>query len=292
MSDWTSITTAITEATGTPFASAQAQSVGGGCINRALRLDDGERRFFVKLNDARLLGMFEAEAAGLEEIAQSATLRVPRPICSGVAGSEAYLVLEHIDLGHSGDSVMAGTQLAAMHRVTSDHFGWQRDNYIGATPQPNTPSGDWIGFWRDQRLGFQLELAATKGAGNKLRQRGEQLIELLPALLDHAPQTSLLHGDLWGGNLGYDTEGGPVVFDPALYYGDREADLAMTELFGGFDNHFYAAYEESWPLDPGYRTRKTLYNLYHILNHFNLFGGGYGAQASGMIDRLLAELGQ
>ncbi len=291
MSDWNSITTAITEATGTPFTSARSQSVGGGCINRALRLGDGERRFFVKLNDAVLLEMFKAEAAGLEEIAQSATLRAPRPICSGIADGEAYLVLEYLDLGHSGDSTEAGAQLAAMHRTLSERFGWRRDNHIGATPQPNTPTDDWIDFWRDRRLGFQLELAFRKGGGDRLRQRGERLLELLPALLDHAPQPSLLHGDLWGGNLAYDTQGCPVVFDPAVYYGDREADLAMTELFGGFDHRFYAAYEESWPLDPGYRTRKTLYNLYHILNHLNLFGGGYGAQASGMIDRLLAELG-
>ncbi len=291
MSDWNFITTAITEATGTPFGPARATAVNGGCINRTMRLGDGERSFFVKLNDAHLLKMFEAEASGLEEIAQSATLRVPHPICAGIAGGEAYLALEYIHLGRSGDSAQAGAQLAAMHRVSSDRFGWQSDNYIGATPQPNTPTGDWIDFWRDQRLGVQLELASRKGDGEKLLQRGEQLIERLPALLDHAPRPSLLHGDLWGGNLGYDAQGSPVVFDPALYYGDREADLAMTELFGGFDNRFYAAYEESWPLDPGYETRKSLYNLYHILNHFNLFGGGYGGQALGMIDRLLAELG-
>ncbi len=290
MSDWNSIATAISEATGSPFATARATAVGGGCINRAVRLDDGERRFFVKLNDARLLEMFEAEAAGLEEIGQSATLRAPRPVCFGIAGKEAYLVLEHLDLGRSGDSAKAGARLAAMHRISNDRFGWRRDNHIGATPQPNTPTGDWIDFWRDRRLGVQLELAFRKGGGDKLRQRGEQLLERFPALVDHAPRPSLLHGDLWGGNLAYDTRGSPVVFDPAVYYCDREADIAMTELFGGFDNRFYAAYEESWPLDPGYRTRKTLYNLYHILNHFNLFGGGYGAQALGMIDRLLAEL--
>ena len=291
MSDWNSITTAITEATGTPFASALSQGVGGGCINRAVRLDDGERRFFVKLNDAALLEMFEAETAGLEEITQSATLRAPRPVCFGIADREAYLVLEYIHLGHRGDSAQAGAQLAAMHRISNAYFGWRRDNHIGATPQPNRPTASWVDFWRDRRLGFQLELATANGVGSKLQQRGERLLELLPALLDHAPQPSLLHGDLWGGNMAYDAQGVPVVFDPALYYGDREADLAMTELFGGFDRRFYAAYEESWPLDPGYGTRKTLYNLYHILNHFNLFGGGYGAQALGMIERLLAELG-
>jgi fructosamine-3-kinase len=291
MNDWTNITTAISEATGIPFEAARPQALSGGCINRALQLDDGKRRFFVKLNQASRLDMFEAEADGLREIEQSATLRVPRVICSGITDSDAYLVLEYVEMGRGGDSARAGEQLARMHRVSSERFGWWRDNHIGATPQPNAQRSDWVDFWREQRLGFQLTLAHQKGGGDKLRQRGERLLEQLPALLDHAPQPSLLHGDLWGGNMGFDLEGDPVTFDPAVYYGDREADLAMTELFGGFDSRFYAAYEESWPLDPGYPTRKTLYNLYHILNHFNLFGGGYGGQALGMIDRLLAELG-
>jgi fructosamine-3-kinase len=178
-----------------------------------------------------------------------------------------------------------------MHRTARDHFGWDRDNTIGSTPQHNAPCGEWVTFWREHRLGFQLDLAARQGYGGRLQKLGERLLADLTGLIDHDPRPSLLHGDLWGGNIGYDREGNPVIFDPAVYYGDREADLAMTELFGGFGSGFYAAYEEAWPLDPGYSVRKTLYNLYHILNHLNLFGSGYLGQAQTMTERLLAELG-
>jgi fructosamine-3-kinase len=291
MSDWNSIADDIGRTTGDPFSPREPDSLGGGCINRAVRLSDHRRSYFVKLNSAALLHMFEAEAAGLAEMAATDTIRVPLPICWGSAGNEAYLVLEYIDMGGSGDAAAAGQLLANLHRTTREQYGWDRDNTIGSTPQPNTPDGDWVRFWCNQRLGFQLQLAARKGHGGKLQSRGEKLLDLCPALLDHNPQPSLLHGDLWGGNMAYDREGGPVIFDPAVYYGDREADIAMTELFGGFGNRFYSAYQECWPLDSGYATRKILYNLYHILNHLNLFGGGYGAQALGMIDRLLAQLG-
>jgi fructosamine-3-kinase len=144
---------------------------------------------------------------------------------------------------------------------------------------------------RDQRLGFQLRLAAQNSLGTKLQRLGELLLANLEGFFPgYRPPASLLHGDLWGGNAAFAISGEPVVFDPAVYYGDREADLAMTELFGGFDSRFYAAYREAWPLDPGYGTRKTLYNLYHILNHANLFGGGYVSQTENMLQRLLAEL--
>jgi fructosamine-3-kinase len=201
--------------------------------------------------------------------------------------------MEHIALRGRGSegAAEAGRELAAMHRVTRPLFGWDRDNTIGSTRQPNGPEEDWQVFWGRNRLGFQLDLAARNGYGGRLRSEGERLLDALPALLEHAPVPSLLHGDLWGGNMGFDREGHPVVFDPAVYYGDREADLAMTELFGGFGGDFYAAYREAWPLGPGYRTRKVLYNLYHVLNHLNLFGGGYLGQARGMVGELLAEVG-
>ncbi len=145
-------------------------------------------------------------------------------------------------------------------------------------------------FWREHRLGFQLELAVRHGAGSRIADAGSRLQEALPQLLEgHRPAASLLHGDLWSGNYSFTRAGEPVIFDPAVYYGDREADLAMTELFGGFSQRFYEAYREAWPLDAGYSVRKVLYNLYHVLNHFNLFGGGYLSQAQGMIDRLLSE---
>lgn len=291
MTDWKPIIDHIAESTGRPFTPGEPRHVGGGCINTSVQLSDQDRRFFVKVNDAALLDMFSAEAEGLQQLADTGSIRVPQPICFGVTRDQAYLVLEFIKLGGTADGETAGRQLAAMHKASWSSFGWQRDNTIGSTPQPNTPTADWIAFWRDQRLGFQLRLAAQKGYRGKLQRQGEQLLQGFSALIDHQPIPSLIHGDLWGGNLGYDRSGQPVIYDPAVYYADREAELAMTELFGGFDGHFYAAYNEAWPLDPGYRTRKPLYNLYHVLNHLNLFGGGYAGQALGMIDRLLAELG-
>lgn len=171
---------------------------------------------------------------------------------------------------------------------TSSPFGFAHDNFIGTTSQPNAWTNDWITFWREQRLGFQLELAACNGYGGELQKLGQQLMERLPELFaDYHPIPSLLHGDLWGGNHAYTADESPVIFDPAPYYGDREADMAMTELFGGFDQEFYAAYRAAWPLNAGFATRKVLYNLYHILNHANLFGGGYARQAEGMMRRLL-----
>jgi protein-ribulosamine 3-kinase len=291
--DWHSIAEQIEKATGEPFRPAAPRDVGGGCINSAIVLDDGRRSVFVKLNRAGLLDMFEAEAAGLAEIASTRSIRVPSPICTGTAGGRAFIAMERLPLGGRGSrgAAAAGEQLAAMHRATRDQFGWVRDNTIGSTPQHNGARSDWITFWREQRLGFQLDLAARQGYRGRLQQQGERLLDDFPALIDHDPSPSLLHGDLWGGNIGYTDADQPVIFDPAVYYGDREADLAMTELFGGFGADFYAAYDAAWPMDSGYALRKTLYNLYHIINHLNLFGGGYQSQAERMIDRLLAELG-
>ena len=293
MKPWSTIAAYIAQATGKPFEPRPPSSVGGGCINTAVKLSDHRRSFFVKLNSAERLEMFAAEAEGLGEMAQSHCIRVPEPVCHGTVDGQAYLVMEHIAMGRPGGDgpEQAGRQLAAMHRNGRERFGWHRDNTIGSTHQPNTSSADWIEFWREQRLGFQLRLAARNGHGGRLQSQGEKLLERFPALIDHNPQPALLHGDLWGGNLAYDNRGNPVIYDPAVYYADREAELAMTELFGRQSAGFYAAYNEAWPLDSGYATRRDLYNLYHILNHLNLFGGGYGGQALGMIDRLLAEVG-
>ncbi len=290
MKAWGAIAEHIGAATGEPFQIQRSRSVAGGCINRATLLSDGRRDYFVKLNSADRLAMFEAESEGLAALAAANAIRVPGPVCAGVAGDQCYLVMERLDLGGRLDAARAGRQLAQLHRATGDAFGWHRDNTIGATPQRNKICADWVVFWRAHRLGFQLELAAANGYGGRLQSAGERLLIGLEGLLLHRPLPSLLHGDLWGGNIGSTPDGQPVVFDPAVYYGDRETDLAMTELFGGFGADFHRAYREVWPLDPGYATRKILYNLYHILNHLNLFGGGYLSQAQGMIDRLLAEI--
>lgn len=291
MEFWQHIAAHIGELSGSEFTPKTPSSIGGGCINQAFKLSDGCQHWFVKTNTAEQLSMFEAEAAGLNAMAETATIGVPSALCTGTHESSSYIVLDYISHGRSNrDSQrLAGERLAQMHQHQAESFGWHRDNTIGATPQRNTWTADWISFWRDHRLGFQLQLAAAKGYGGRLQKLGDELLERFPALIDHAPHPSLLHGDLWGGNITFNTRAEPVIFDPAVYYGDREADLAMTELFGGFSQDFYNAYNDTWRLDEGYRVRKRLYNLYHILNHLNLFGGGYGSQAEGMMDRLLAE---
>lgn len=283
------LSTAISDATHRRFEVRGATSVGGGSINEAYRLEgtDGAR-YFLKLNDFRHLTMFVAEAAGLEAIAATNTICVPRPIVHGSASGQSYLVLEHLELSSRGDAKLLGEQLAALHRCTSFRYGFTHDNFIGTTPQPNTWTNDWVTFWRERRLDFQLRLAEQNGYGGQLQRLGEKLMDTLPAFFEnYTPQPSLLHGDLWSGNHAFLVDGTPTIFDPASYYGDRECDLAMTELFGGYSADFYTAYRAAYPLDAGYATRRDLYNLYHILNHANLFGGGYARQAEQMMQKSL-----
>jgi fructosamine-3-kinase len=288
---WAEIEERIRKTSGNAFTIEHKQSVGGGCINDAWKVSGTGSTWFVKTNSASGLAMFEAEAKGLGEMADTKTIRVPVPLCTGVAGNTAFLVMEYLPMGGRGSVEVLGEQLAAMHKVTRARFGWDIDNTIGSTLQVNTLEDDWVRFWNRHRLGLQLDLAARKGIGAGAVRKGEALMERVHVLFaDYAPEASLLHGDLWGGNASFDDQGNPVIFDPAVYYGDRETDLAMTELFGGFGGRFFSAYHAVNPVDPGYSTRKTLYNLYHILNHYNLFGGGYGSQAEGMMDRLLSEL--
>lgn len=240
---------------------------------------------FVKTGDADMLA---AEADGLAALASH--LRVPRMLAVGTG----WLALEWLEFGRASVTSAArlGEDLARLHLAPQARFGWPRANFIGATQQFNTPSDDWIGFFRDQRLGFQLRLAAENGYRGGLQEQGVELSARLPrCFAGYTPRPSLLHGDLWGGNWGACVDGGPAVFDPAVYYGDREADLAMTELFGGFPLEFYAAYWAHVPADAGYALRRELYNFYHVLNHLNLFGEAYLAQAERMLLHLLAETG-
>jgi len=289
LADW------IGNVSGKKFQTTAMQAVGGGSINRSFRLDgtlDGRPIcYFVKFNDAGRLPMFEAEADGLRELALAAAVRVPEPVGCGVLGERSFLITGFINFssGSAHASALLGEQLAAMHRYCSDAFGWRRDNTIGLTRQENPLSDNWLEFYRDYRLGVQLTLAEQNGFAHSLLAKGARLQADLGALFDgYSPQSSLLHGDLWAGNYAFDREGLPVLFDPAVYYGDRESDLAMTELFGGFDDDFYAAYRNAWPLDDGYQQRRGLYQLYHILNHANLFAGSYAVQAESLLDNLLA----
>jgi fructosamine-3-kinase len=265
-------------------------NLGGTPLNATWRLDTDARRLFVKTNAAARLSMLEAEYDGLAELVRAAAIRVPAPVHCGCAGDVAFLALEWLDLARGGRDAAFGRALAALHRVCTPAFGWHRDNTIGTTPQDNARSDDWIAFFRDRRIAPQLALAARNGYGGRLQHDGDKLLAAIPMLLaGHAPPASLLHGDLWSGNAARLASGEPVMFDPAVYFGDRETDLAMTELFGGFGADFYAAYRDAWPLPDGYALRRTLYNLYHVLNHLNLFGGGYRAQALAMIGELLAH---
>ena len=285
---------AIGQTTGSPTRIETAKPIGGGSISRTLLVEAGQRPFFVKLNEAGKAPMFAAEADGLAALAACAALRVPRVVGQGTSGGQAWLILEYLPLRplrERADGISAGRALAELHRITGDRHGWPRDNFIGSTPQPNAAQRTWPLFFARQRLLPQIELAKRRGHAGRLIDDGLRLAERLPALfLSHDPPPSLLHGDLWSGNVASDDSGRLAIFDPAVYHGDREADLAMTELFGGFPDSFYAAYRDAWPLADGYEQRKTLYNLYHVLNHLNLFGRGYLREAERMTSRLLAEL--
>jgi len=244
---------------------------------------------FVKTGPASALDMFEAEVEGLRELALASAIRVPAVIDCGIEDGRAFIALErlHFQPATPGTETLLGQQLAALHSHTEKRYGWHRDNTIGPTPQANPWTPDWLDFFRDHRLRPQLDLAARNGYSGELHSLGESLLQGLPALFDgYEPAASLCHGDLWNGNRGV-ADGVPVIFDPAVYYGDRESDIAMTMLFGGFGQEFYRAYERSWPMAAGHERRLRLYQLYHVLNHLNLFGSGYLGQALQMLQDLV-----
>ena len=261
--------------------------VGGGDINAAAHVETERGRYFVKWNPRPLPRIFEVEARGLRRLKSAHAVRVPDVIA--VLDEPPGLILEWIDSrgakSEAGEAL--GRQLAQQHRVLGQIYGLDHDNYIGSNQQSNRPANSWLEFFRDQRLGSQMELARRNGHLNAPRAtRLERLMSRLDEWIDAARcAPSLLHGDLWGGNFITGPTGEPVLIDPAVYYGDREAEIAFTELFGGFGSRFYAAYNEAWPLAPGYADRRDLYNLYHLLNHLNLFGEGYGGSVDAILRR-------
>ena len=286
---WEEIAAKVSDRLGQPFDIDRLQSLGGGAANTSHRMEGANQAFFVKLGSLHESERFRTEALSLQEIFQTQTIGVPEPVCWGTCDRTAYLVMDFLELrgAPAGGPELLGQQLAAMHRHTSDRFGWELNNTIGASPQQNGWSDNWIEFFQDKRLGFQLRLARRNGYSGNWMNDAERVIDQLPLLFEgYEPEPSILHGDLWSGNYGYDSQGNPVIFDPALYYGDREADLAMTELFGGFPAQFYRSYNAAFPLDLGYGRRKILYNLYHLLNHLNIFGSGY----LGQVQRSLQQL--
>ena len=289
MPDWSSIYQHLGDKGVRLVVDRAPTPVSGGDISAAWRLATEDGDLFIKTGPLSATDMFAAEAEGLTEIAKTGTIRVPHVIASEATETAVFLALEWLDLERADATVEGrlGEQLAGLHRVRKERYGWRRDNTIGLTPQHNTWGDDWVDFFREHRLAFQLRLAAEKGFTGELQERGAQLLKRLPVYFEGmAPAASLLHGDLWGGNWGC-SAGNPVIFDPAVYYGDRETDLAMTRLFGGFGAPFYDAYESSWPLPDGHQERQHLYQLYHVLNHLNLFGSAYLGKVMSLMDKLL-----
>jgi len=291
-----SVAVDLSAALGLELRPQPAHRATGGSISECYKWDSAVSPLFVKVGPPADHAMFAAEAAGLEELCQANAVRVPGVRSIGRNDAHAWLALEWIQFTADPTDVATaesalGERLALQHRHAAAAFGWHRDNTIGRTPQPNGWSENWVAFFRERRLRYQLDIATRKGYAGRLRPQADHLLERLDALFtDYQPVPSLLHGDLWGGNWAAAAGGEPVIFDPAVSYGDREADLAMTRLFGGFGAGFYAAYEGVWPVDTGAPTRADLYNLYHVLNHVNLFGDGYIPQARAIILRLLAQL--
>lgn len=265
----------------------EARPVSGGDINLAARLDTERGAFFVKWNLNPKPRLFETEARGLRLLASVQALRVPQVIA--LIDQPPALILEWIETGtnQSAAAEVLGRGLAQQHRSIGAQYGLDHDNYIGANPQRNTPCDSWLEFFRDRRLGEQATLAQARGHLTPDRARRlDRVMAHLDRFIDSALVVpSLLHGDLWGGNYLIDAASQPVLIDPAVYYGDREAEIAFTELFGGFSARFYAAYNEAWSLDRGYSDRRDLYNLYHLLNHLNLFGEGYGGSVDAILRR-------
>ena len=253
---------AIKGQTGLDFSAARLRALAGGCINQVLEVEAGGHRHALKLNAASSGPQFAAEAEGLAALAACDAFRVPAVRAHGVAGESAYLLLEHIPmqpLASDEDGRRFAEALVALHHNVEAPYGWPTDNFIGATPQINTAYDGWARFFIHCRLMPQLEHARAKGYKGALGRETDQLIERIPALfLDYCPRPSLLHGDLWSGNAAMDDTGRPVIFDPAVYRGDRDSDLAMAELFGGFPGAFYVAYRAAWPLAEGYEQRKLL----------------------------------
>jgi len=279
MPDWAAINAELGLGNETP------QPVSGGDISAAWRIGD----VFLKTGPVSSYDMFSAEAEGLAELAAPRTVRVPQVVACSTHGDTAYLATEWLALDRPtrDTEVRLGEQLAALHEVTRDRFGWHRDNTIGLTPQHNNWSDSWVDFFREHRLGFQLQLAAESGFSGSLQTQGARLLKRLPVFFeDYEPRPALLHGDLWGGNWA-SCEDAPVVFDPAVYYGDPESDLAMTRLFGGFGPAFYEAYATHTPPAAGSHDRSDLYQLYHVLNHLNLFGSAYLGRAQELVNNLL-----
>lgn len=263
-------------------------TIGGGCINNGGKLNTSDGNFFLKWNDtSKFPGMFDAEVKGLNLMSTSNTLRIPKAIGASSNGPYQFIVMEFIE-SHSkkGDYwEQLGFGLAAMHKVSSDAYGLDHDNYMGSLSQFNATKNSWIEFFITQRLEVQLKLSVDSRTMSLVHQKKfESLYKKLPSILIEE-RPALVHGDLWNGNLITDDKGSPCLIDPAVYFGNREVDLAMTHLFGGFTDTFYKSYQDAFPLESGFQDRFDVYNLYPLLVHVNLFGQGYLSQVLSLLNK-------
>lgn len=286
------LTAKLTEAMGETIVISHVSRVAGGDINTCFLLESNRGNYFVKTSGhIHASAMYRAESYALKVLVEAAHgFTIPHVITLGMLHEQPFLAMEALDLIDGQNWSLFGRELVRMHQVSSQHHGWKGDNFIGSTTQVNRSSDIWSDFWWHCRLLPQLEWACQNGYRQPLHGYLRPLKHVTENLLaGHKPLPSLLHGDLWQGNVGFCQGERPALFDPACYYGDRETDIAMTELFGGFPADFYDAYHRSWPLDAGYQRRKPLYNLYHLLNHLNLFGAGYLQQCIAMIHNLAGK---
>lgn len=284
---WASIREQLSLVLGYSFTIKDKQTLDGGNISHVYLISDGIEQYVVKTNSRDFLVQYLAEEHSLSSLHHTHKITVPKVILTGQTKSHAFIVLQYLPttpLRAEQTSYQLGQQLAELHQWGEQkQYGYDDDNFIGATPQPNTWTNKWHQFFAEQRIGWQLQL---------LKERGIELVDIdqfvaliKQRLANHHPKPALLHGDLWQGNVG-ETETGAVCYDPACYWGDRECDIAMTELFGGFPQSFYAGYQSIWPLHQHYEQRRPIYHLYHVMNHCYLFGGEYLVQAQALIDEI------
>lgn len=287
---WQAIAKQLSDTLLFDFKIAEKSKLDGGDISECYMISDGEQRYFVKCNTREFVNRFEVEADNLKKLRETNTVYVPELVHIGKSKHNSFIILNYLPtkpLDDEKSSYEFGVKLAMLHLWGEQkEYGFDTDNFIGSTLQPNSWNKKWSRFFSEQRIGWQLQLLAEKGIS--FGNISDIVSQINEQLISHNPKPSLLHGDLWSGNVA-NSPFGPICYDPACYWGDRECDIAMTELFGSLTPQFYKGYNSISPIDLGYRDRKNIYNLYHILNHCNLFGGHYLDEAEQVLSTITQE---